>query len=531
MKTDHDTASWVPCSSVFNDVLGPVMRGPSSSHTAGSYHIGVTARHLLGEKPKKAVFTFQPGSSYAKTFRPQGVMNAYACAMIDIPLTDELYFKALDAVRAEGIEIIFTEQELQRFDHPNTIEIELVGMSGRTISVAAKSTGGGTFRVDRLNGWSIHLDGKAYELLIECLADHVEEIQAAMPADLSGGCKVSIRKNGDRALIQGNYPSLPERSVIESLKRYPGVLQIWCAEPVYFVPKGQVVFETASEMVDLAISKSWSLGETVLHYESTLLGLSKEQTVSEMVRRLKVMTESVDFGFSSDNSQLRLLSPSAHKIREAEQKGTLAIGGIHAQAAARALAVMHTTCSRGVVCAAPTGGAAGTVPGVVLTLMESFGLPENQAAKLLFAAAGIGLITAIRATFSAEVAGCQVEIGVAGAMGAAAVVEFGGGTAEQAVNAAAISLQNTMGSVCDHVQSMCEIPCHTRNGVAASSAFTCADLVLGGYDNPIQLDDCIDASYSVGRMLPVELRCTAGGGLSKTQSALKIRPREFDPLG
>jgi L-serine dehydratase len=115
-----------------------------------------------------------------------------------------------------------------------------------------------------------------------------------------------------------------------------------------------------------------------------------------------------------------------------------------------------------------------------------------------------------------------VEIGVAGAMAAAAVVEAVGGTARQAADAAAVSLQNTMGSVCDPVQGTCEIPCHTRNAVAASSAFTCADLVLGGYKNHIPLDETIDASYAVGKALPRELRCTAAGGLAVTPSALSL---------
>ena len=130
-----------------------------------------------------------------------------------------------------------------------------------------------------------------------------------------------------------------------------------------------------------------------------------------------------------------------------------------------------------------------------------------------------------RATFAAEVAGCQVEIGAAGAMAAAAVVEMAGGTARQARDAAAIAFQNTMGSVCDLVQGMVEIPCHTRNAAGAASAFVCADLVMGGYENPIGLDETVDAVYDVGRMMPAELRCTARGGLAVTPSALKLHRR------
>jgi L-serine dehydratase len=141
----------------------------------------------------------------------------------------------------------------------------------------------------------------------------------------------------------------------------------------------------------------------------------------------------------------------------------------------------------------------------------------------LLAAGAIGVIVATRATFAAEIAGCQVEIGAAGAMAAAAVVDLAGGTVEQAMHAAAISFQNSMGSVCDLVQGTVEIPCHTRNAAAAAGAFVCADLILGGYANPINLDETIDAVYASGKMLPPELRCTSLGGLAITPSALAMK--------
>ena len=177
------------------------------------------------------------------------------------------------------------------------------------------------------------------------------------------------------------------------------------------------------------------------------------------------------------------------------------------------------------VCAAPTAGSAGVIPGVLVSLVEDKGLSVQAAALALCAASAIGVIIASRATFAAEVAGCQVEIAAAGAMAAAAVVDAAGGSAAQAADAAAISFQNTMGLVCDPVQGAVEIPCHTRNAVAASSAFVCADLILGGYVNPIPLDETIDAVYSVGLMLPAELKCTALGGLSLAPSALNLSPR------
>ncbi|MCX6625245.1 MAG: L-serine ammonia-lyase, iron-sulfur-dependent, subunit alpha, partial [Acidobacteria bacterium] len=223
---------------------------------------------------------------------------------------------------------------------------------------------------------------------------------------------------------------------------------------------------------------------------------------------------------------MQYLSPSAGRIYRAEAAGKLAIGGIHTRSAARALAVMHINSGGGVVCAAPTAGSAGVLPGVLVSLIEEKGLSVQDAALSLCAASAIGLIIANRATFAAEVAGCQVEISAAGAMAAAAVVESAGGAACQAADAAAMMFQNSMGLICDPVRGAVEIPCHTRNAAAASSAFVCADLVLGGCVNHIPLDETIDAVLAVGKMLPRELKCTALGGLAAAPSALKLCPVE-----
>jgi L-serine dehydratase len=275
-------------------------------------------------------------------------------------------------------------------------------------------------------------------------------------------------------------------------------------------------------MSALASSRSLSLGQTALSYEAQLLGLQEQDILKELLGRFEIMRASVHRGLEENLPPMKLLAPSAARIFQAEAEGRLALGGIHTRAGARAMAVMHINSGGGLVCAAPTAGSAGVIPGVLVSLVEDKGLSDQEAALSLCAASAIGLIVANRATFAAEVAGCQVEIAAAGAMAAAAVVESAGGTAAQAMDAAAISFQNTMGLVCDPVQGMVEIPCHTRNAVAASSAFVCADLVLGGYANPIPLDETIDAVYAVGRMLPPELKCTALGGLSLAPSALKM---------
>lgn len=505
--------------SVFNDVLGPIMRGPSSSHTAGSYHIGLVSRQLLGTEPVKITISFDPDGSYGSTYVQQGVDQAFVTGLMGWKQTDEIFTVALSTARERGVRIDFNLVRIPQADHPNYVILEIEGREGQHLHVEAKSVGGGTFKIVEVDGCKMVLDGKTFETLLtvapEAESAVLEMIHSSVE-DVTVHRSIRERGESDNVTLQ-----LISTSPLLSgdLAAHPSVKNIRQALPVYYTQKSPPLFNSASTMLDFAAANNLTLGQAVLEYERTILGLSEADAISEMLRRCDVMKRSVADGLKDENVNMLLLEPMAGEIMRNIKAERVAIGGLHAKAGAAAMAAMHSCNSRGVVCAAPTGGAAGTLPGILTALDEEYAISDRQMALMMFAAGGIGLILGIRATFAAEVAGCQVEIGAAGAMGSAAVVEFAGGTAKEACDAAAISFQNTMGSVCDLVQGMCELPCHTRNAVAASSAFTNADMVMGGYVNHINLDETIDAVYSSGLMLPKELRCTAKGGLALAPSA------------
>jgi L-serine dehydratase len=508
--------------SVLNDVLGPVMRGPSSSHTAAPFFIGMIARALIGEEPASVTFAFDAKGSFAQVYRQQGSDLGFAAGLMGLPITDERFPRALDLAAEKGIEIKFTIEPLPQADHPNTVEIRMVSRSGRRLSAVARSIGGGSIQFTRVDQWPVELRGDAHEMLVEMKAEAVPEVLEHLSRKVKWVGTPERQRHGDLVLLHLKLYSALDPVIKSTVGTMPGVSQLWAAPPVFFPIRGQSLFASAAEMTALSSSRSSSLGHISLAYESALLGLPEQEVMEEIIRRFEVMRTSVSRGLEEKLQPMRLLRPSARNIFQAEAEGRLAVGGIHTRAGARAMAVMHINGGGGVVCAAPTAGSAGVIPGVLASLVEDKGLSVQKAALALCAASAIGIIISNRATFAAEVAGCQVEIAAAGAMAAAAVIEAAGGTATQAADAAAISFQNTMGLVCDPVQGIVEIPCHTRNAVAASSAFICADLVLGGYTNPIPLDETIDAVYAVGQMLPRELRCTALGGLSLAPSALKM---------
>jgi len=511
--------------SIFNDVLGPVMRGPSSSHTAGGYRIARLVRDFLSEEPTSVQCTFDPSGSYAPTYKVLAVDLAMATGFLGRPLEDERFTQSLLEARRLGLDIRFDIAPLEKADHPNTVKIEAVSRRHPSFVAWAKSIGGGIIEITNVQDWPVNVNGKSYEYLFE-----IDSVTRPTLEKFIAEHRTLVRHRADsargaRALIHlQTSVEIPEDQ-LEAVRRDLGGLRLYWSHPLFFVQRGETLFLSSRDMLALAEQDHSSLGEIGLRYESRLLGLSREETCQTMARLYSIMKISVEQGLNDANSRMLLLPPFAGGVLEADKRRTLAVGGIHARAAARAMATMHMCNSQGIVCAAPTGGSAGVIPGVITSLAEEWDLAPAQISLALFAASAIGLIVARRCGFAAETGGCQVEIGVACAMAAAAVVEIAGGTARQACDTAAIAMQNSMGSVCDPVHGACEIPCHTRNGVAASSAMVCADLILGGYPNPIPLDETIDAVSEVGRMLPIELRCTARGGIAMAPSALAMTPR------
>lgn len=526
----HGSAPWsntllmMRAVSILNHVLGPIMRGPSSSHTAGAFHLGSMARSLLGEAPRRALMSFDPAGSYAVTYAAQGADRSFAMGILGRALTDESFFGILGEAPGLGLDLEYRVQPLAEADHPNSVELELTAADGTRLQLLARSIGGGEVEITRLNGVPVDFNGSTWELLVE-----VGEIEAAQAKRILVGDN-ALLEIVDAAGELGTVRWTARRRAALPVSLRTGLLglgsgvRVWESAPVYFVQQGAPVFCSAAEAVELARQQRCSLGRVALAHEARLLGMEEAAVVSEILRRYDIMVRSVEQGLRTDFTGLRLLPACAGSIFQAEAQGHLSVRSPHTRAAARALAVMHVDGAMGVVCAAPTGGSAGVIPGAMLTLAEERGLAREQIALALLAAGAVGMILAIRGTFAAEVAGCQVEIGASGAMAAAAIVDALGGSAEQACDAAAIGFQNTMGTVCDLLHGTVEIPCHTRNGAAAAAALVNADLVLGGYRNPIPLDETIDAVYAVGLAMPAELRCTSKGGLAVTPSALALKP-------
>jgi L-serine dehydratase len=280
-----------------------------------------------------------------------------------------------------------------------------------------------------------------------------------------------------------------------------------------------------SKMADLLAdaARAGSIGEAVIARECAETDQLREAVLGRFLQAIGVMEASVAAGLGSDAmSRSGLTGGDARRV--AGVADPLA-GPVLADAIAAALAVAEVNASMGRVVAAPTGGASGVLPGVMLLVARAVGADRDTIASALAAAGGVGAIIAAKASLSGAASGCQAEIGSGAAMAAAAAVQLAGGTPEQAGHAASIALQGLLGLVCDPVGGLVEVPCVARNGTATGVALAAAQMALAGVAFPIPFDEVAAAMGSVGRSLPPSLRETALGGLAVTPTGKRLGAR------
>lgn len=198
------------------------------------------------------------------------------------------------------------------------------------------------------------------------------------------------------------------------------------------------------------------------------------------------------------------------------QKGETLCGDFVAQVITQALMMGESNACMKRIVAAPTAGACGVLPAVLVPLYHAGKASERELTESLFVAAGIGQVIAARAFIAGAAGGCQAEIGSASAMAAGALVSLRGGSKEQMIHAAAMALKNLLGLVCDPVAGLVEIPCVKRNVIGAVNALSSADMALAGITSRIPPDQVIDAMREIGENMHVSLRETGEGGVANT---------------
>ncbi|RFU70965.1 L-serine ammonia-lyase, iron-sulfur-dependent, subunit beta [Peribacillus saganii] len=208
------------------DIIGPIMIGPSSSHTAGAARIGRMARTLFGRQPKKAVISLY--GSFAKTFKGHGTDVAIVGGILDFDTFDLRIPNSLQLAKEAGIEVIFQIEDTVT-DHPNTVKIRIED-DKKDLEVVGISIGGGTIEIVELNSFKLRLSGSNPAILVvhndrAGLISAVTNILAQHEINI-GHMEVSRKDKGQMALMAIEVDQRVEDIVIEELKALEHVTQI-----------------------------------------------------------------------------------------------------------------------------------------------------------------------------------------------------------------------------------------------------------------------------------------------------------------
>ena len=250
--------------------------------------------------------------------------------------------------------------------------------------------------------------------------------------------------------------------------------------------------------------------------------VSPEASFEKMRRTWKAMLETVDTYRGDLRSLSGLVGGDGQRMAEFAASGKALAGDYLSQVITLALCTAESNACMRKIVAAPTAGACGVLPAVLIPLYRQ-GVPEEEIVQGLYVAAGIGAVIAYRACIAGASGGCQAEIGSASAMAAGTLTAIRGGSAEQIGHATAMALKNLMGLVCDPVAGLVEVPCVKRNVVGAVNAASCADMALAGIESRIPVDQVIDCMGDVGHRMPEEFRETALGGLAATPMGQMVK--------
>lgn len=511
------------------EILGPIMVGPSSSHTAGALRIALVARSLGPEKVSHVDFTLF--NSFSHTYRGHGSDRALLAGVLGLSPEDTRVPRSFELAREEGLSWSFVEGPDDAGLHPNTVRVTMRGEGGQETSVTGESLGGGRIRVSSIDGVHVEMSGD-YPTLFVSHRD-LPGVLASLTGALSRE-RVNIatirtyrEQRGGRA---STVFELDETIGPELLAQLRAASNIYSASVVDIpgaakaTPDTQLGcgFDNGAELLARCDETGLSIGALMRRRE---LELEPGTDVDAgMARVLEVMRAETKEPLETPVASLGgLLGGQARDVDQAAARwASPLMGATLTRAVSYAMAVLERSAAMGVIVASPTAGSAGVVPGAVLAVAEEVGATDEQVQEALWCACAVGAIVARNASVAGAEGGCQAEVGSAAAMAAAAVTQMLGGGPRLALSAASTAIANLLGLVCDPVRGLVEYPCQNRNAIGVADAISATQLALSGVLDPLPFDEVVGAMKSVGDSLPSTLRETALGGLAAAPSACKI---------
>lgn len=281
-----------------------------------------------------------------------------------------------------------------------------------------------------------------------------------------------------------------------------------------------VLFDSFAEWMKAVKASGQPLWQPVMDYEMREKERSEKDIRDRVAQAYAVMKDAVHTGLEADMTSLSgMINNGAKKVMNCKVS---VLGPEFQKLLAYSVAAKEVNSCMGRVVAAPTAGASGIMPGILVTLQELHGISNESIYEGMLIAAGIALVIERRASIAGAVGGCQAETGTAAAMGAGAVVHCLGGGVDEVFDAVAITIMNMLGLICDPVAGLVEVPCVKRNGSGAVMAFAAAQMALAGDKSIIPVDEVVDAMGEVGESMEEKYKETAMGGLADTPTARAI---------
>ena len=526
------------------DVIGPIMVGPSSSHTAGALRIAYMARRLCLAEPKTVEFRLL--GSFAHTLTGHGTDKALVAGMLGLATDDLRIRDSFDLAREAGLAFSFVTLPDAEYDHPNTIDVRIVDAAGNAMDVRGESIGGGAAVIRKIDDIDVRITGESASIVVrqrdekgvlahiaQSISDEGVNIATTrMYRERKGDTAYTVLET-DQAVGAEAKAAIEDHPAIYDVRIIPGdaradVERVAVPDVAAALQRfAELDFGNGAALLAYCEEHGATLSEAFLAREAALAAsLGDADGAAAYLREALAVVRCaarrpIDEALPSMGG---LIGGEARKLADLHERGGELCDDQLSCAIAYAMAVLETNASMGRIVAAPTAGSAGVLPGVLLALQRTRGYGDDDLAHGLAAAAAIGYLITRNATVSGAEGGCQAEVGSAAAMAAAASVELMGGTPAQCFAAASNALTNMMGLVCDPIAGLVEEPCQKRNAAGAAVALVSAQIALAGIGNLVDFDQTVEAMRKVGRSLPFELRESALGGIAAAPTACAYCP-------
>lgn len=511
--------------SIFNDVIGPIMRGPSSSHTAASWRIGRTCLDILNVPLKSALIDFDKDGAWATNYREQGTTLGINGGLLSLDIVDPM-MKDTESLAVER-NVSFS-YEINSFEtkHVNSVRLSLVSSNDNKVQIIAASLGGGAFEIQKIDDIDVSIFGDYFELIIlnkkniPLPDDLLEFIKKENPSIAS----ITCTQNAINIKSSTQYPD----TIYDKLKEFGYTSSFFSCSPILPIVSGnhkELPFSSIKSLLQYSLDKNLDLGDIGLIYEQCISGMNESELLFKMEEIVDIIDKSIEIGLKGTVYQDRILEQQSHLIKKAEENRKIPKLTIVNNIVAFVSALMESKSAMEVIVANPTAGSCGTVGGLLKAVALELGSSSKEIVKAYYAAGIIGIYFAQGPGFSAEEHGCQVECGAASGMAAAGLVQLNGGTAKQSIDAASMAIQNMIGLVCDPVGDRVEVPCLGKNISAAMNALSSATMALSDFDAVIPLEEVIQTVSRVSIQMPARVKCTGNGGLAITSTSKSIKEK------